>query len=223
MAPESISSKGVREGRTYRSEWRQQQAEQTRSRVVAAAAELFANDGYARTTLAKIADAAGVSPETVQGHGPKAALMISAMQHAAFGVTGEEDILALDLGRRFLAIDDCDEAMDYLVAAQTDVHERSARVMMALIGAAASDPELDRYLDDVFAGINQQIRRILTVCGDRGWLRDDLSFDEMVETAAVLSSVDSYLRITERDGWSVTAYRAWSRRMLAETIVRPAG
>ena len=110
VAPESISTKT----RTYRSELRQQQAEQTRSRVVAAAAELFAADGYARTTLAKIAAAAGVSAETVQGQGPKAALLIAAVEYAAFGVSGEENILNLDVGRQLIAIDDPLEALDFV-------------------------------------------------------------------------------------------------------------
>jgi AcrR family transcriptional regulator len=186
--------------------------------VVAAAAELFAEYGYARTTLAKIADIAGVSPETVQGHGPKAALMIAAIEYAAFGVTGEQDILKLEVGRRFLAIQDRDEALDHLVAAQTEVHQRTARLAPALIGGATADPELDRYLKGLTASINQQIRRMLGVSRDRGWLREDVSFDELVETAAVISSVDTYLRITHRDGWTVTRYRAWLRRMLAETV-----
>jgi hypothetical protein len=33
-------------------------------------------------------------------------------------------------------------------------------------------------------------------------------FDELVETAAVVCSVETYLRITQRDGWSAEAYRA---------------
>ena len=209
-----------RKGRTYRSDLRQQQAERTRERVVAAAAELFADDGYPRTTLAKIAAAAGVSPETVQGYGPKAALLMSAIELAALGVTGKESVFDLDVGRDFLAIDDLDEAIDFIVAAQTDVHERSARLMVALIGAAASDSELDRYLGDSLAGVRTQFRRVLSVSRDRGWLRDDLSLDELVETTAIIVSFDAYLRITERDGWSVAAYRGWCRRMLAETVFR---
>ena len=43
-------------------------------------------------------------------------------------------------------------------------------------------------------------------------------FDDLVETAAVLCSVETYLRITHRDGWSVDAYRAWCRRVLTETV-----
>jgi AcrR family transcriptional regulator len=170
--------------------------------------------------LAKIAAAAGVSPETVQGHGPKAALLMSAIELVALGVTGKESIFDLDVGRAFLAIDDLDEAIDFIVAAQTDVHERSARLVVALIGAAASDSELDRYLGDSLAGLRTQFRRVLSVSGDRGWLRKDVALDELVETTVIVVSFDAYLRITDRDGWSVAAYRAWCRRMLAETVFR---
>ena len=204
--------------RSYRSELRQQQAEQTRSRVVAAAAELFAADGYARTTLAKIAAAAGVSAETVQGQGPKAALLIAAAEFAGVGVSDEENLLNLDVGRQLIAIDDPREALDLVVSFVTDVHTRTAKLAPALFGGANSDPELDRYLDDFIAGINGQVRRVLDIFRDRGWLRDDVPFDELVETAAVVCSVETYLRITQRDGWSADAYRAWCRRMLAETV-----
>ena len=56
------------------------------------------------------------------------------------------------------------------------------------------------------------------MCRDRGWLRDDLPFDEIVATAAVLLSIDTFERVTRRDGWSVRRYRTWLRRMLAETV-----
>src|SRR5262245_49407030 len=96
MAPQSIEM--LPEGRakatrTYRSALRQRQAHETRLRVVAAAAELFAELGYARTTLARIAEAAGVSIETVQAQGPKATLMVAAVEYSAFGVTGDQSVL----------------------------------------------------------------------------------------------------------------------------------
>src|SRR5580693_6877695 len=167
MPPESISAKT----RMYKSELRQQQAVQTRARVVEAAAKLFAADGYARTTLAKIAAAAGVSAETVQGQGPKAALLIAAAEFAGVGVSDEENILNLDVGRQLIAIDDPQEALDFVAAVVTDVHTRTARLAPALFGGANSDPELDRYLDDFIAGINRQVRRVLDIFFDRGWLR----------------------------------------------------
>lgn len=219
MSPESISTKAAR-GRTYRSDLRQQQAEQTRSRVVAAAAELFAEHGYARTTLAKIADAAGVSPETVQAHGPKAALMIAAVEYVGVGVSGEENILNLEVGRQFIAELDRDAALDHVIAVVTEVHEKTAPLAPAVFAGAGFDPELDRYLADLTTSITKQARRVLDVWRDRGWLRDDVPFDELVETAAVICSVETFLRITRRDGWAVARYRKWCRRILAETLFR---
>jgi AcrR family transcriptional regulator len=218
MTPQSISNKGPR---GYRSELRDQQAEQTRSRVVAAAAELFASDGYARTTLAKIAAAAGVSTETVQGQGPKAALMIAAVEYAAFGVSGEEHVFNLEVGRRMLAVADRAEAADGLASMQAEIFGSIAQLAKALIGAASADPELDRFLTATLATVNLQIRRILEVYRDRGWLREDVSFDELIETTAVLCSVETHLQMTHRDGWTVAAYQAWLGRMLTESIFLP--
>jgi AcrR family transcriptional regulator len=203
----------------YKSELRQQQADQTRSRVVAAAAELFAADGYARTTLAKIAAAAGVSTETVQGQGPKAALLIAAAEFVGLGVSGEDNILNLEIGRQLIALDDPRAALDHAVSVVTGVHQRTAALAPALFGGASTDPELDRYLNEFITGITGQARRVLEVFRDRGWLRDEVPFDELVETAAVLCSVEVYLRMVHRDGWGVDAYQTWCRRMLAEAIL----
>ena len=187
-------------------------------RILITATELFATDGYTRTTLAKIAAAAGVSAETVQGQGPKAALLIAAIDYAAFGVVGEPDVFKHELGRRLLAIDDIDDALDAMVDAVTEVLERTAPLARALLGGVGTDPELERYLDDLLANIKVQNGRVLEVFRDRALIRGDIPFDEVVETSVVICSVDTYLQLTHRDGWDVDAYRAWLRRMLAETV-----
>jgi AcrR family transcriptional regulator len=200
---------------------RQQQAEQTRSRILEAAAELFAADGYARTTLAKIAARAGVSAVTVQAQGSKAALLIAAMEHTAFGVAGEENILNLDFGRKLLAIDDFAEAVDFSIATQADLLERTAHLAQALFGGAGSDAELERYKTNFLASFGLQGRRLCDICRDRGWLRTDIPYDELVQTVTVLASYETYLQIVHRGGWSVPAYRAWLRRMLEHTVYAP--
>jgi AcrR family transcriptional regulator len=218
MSPQSISEK---KPRAYRSNLRQQHAAQTRSQILTAAAELFAAEGYARTTLAKIAAKAGVSAETVQGQGPKAALLIATIEQIAFGVTGEENVFNLEVGRKLVATDGPVAAAAYLAETHADLHEQTAPLALALIGGASSDPELDEYLKDMIASINLQARRVFDVYRDRGWLRPDLAFDEIVETAAVLCSVETYQRIVQRDGWSIPAYQAWLRRILEETVFVP--
>src|SRR5262245_62208584 len=51
--------------RPYRSRLRADQAQQTRRRVLESALQLFVDRGYAGTTVAAVADHAGVSPETI--------------------------------------------------------------------------------------------------------------------------------------------------------------
>lgn len=177
-----------------------------------------ASTNAARTTLAKIAAAAGVSVETVQGQGTKAALLIAAAEFAGVGVSGEESIFALEVGRQMIASGDLQETVDLIAKAVTEIHEATAKLAPALFGGAHADAELDRYLSEFIAGINGQVRRVLTVFRDRGWLRGDVPFEELVETAAVLCSVETYIRMVHRDGWSVPAYQSWCRRMLAETV-----
>src|SRR4051812_11859590 len=59
-------SKSVNPGRRrYRSSVRAEQATLTRQRILEAATTLFVERGYASTTIAVVADAADVSPETI--------------------------------------------------------------------------------------------------------------------------------------------------------------
>jgi hypothetical protein len=37
----------------------------------------------------------------------------------------------------------------------------------------------------------------------------------------VISSLDTFIRMVHRDGWTVDAYRAWFRRMVEEVVLRP--
>ncbi len=53
--------------RRYQSRRRREQAGETRERIVRAAHDLFVSPGYGRTTIADIANTAGVAVETIYG------------------------------------------------------------------------------------------------------------------------------------------------------------
>jgi hypothetical protein len=82
------------------------------------------------------------------------------------------------------------------------------------------DPELDGYLAELIAGVGRQVRRVLDVSRERGWLRDDVPFDELVEAFCVVTSVESYVRFVLVDRRPVEAYRDFVARTVAETIFR---
>ena len=85
--------------RAYTSDLRAEQAARTRERVVRAAAEELTERGYERTTLARVAERAGVSLETVKAHGPKRALLLAAFEVMFAGSEGQESLAARPEGR----------------------------------------------------------------------------------------------------------------------------
>ena len=79
--------------RPYRSPLRAAQAETTRTAVISAASRLFADQGYAATSIEEIADAAGVSRATVfTSVGGKGALLKTALDVA---IVGDDEPISL--------------------------------------------------------------------------------------------------------------------------------
>lgn len=207
--------------RPYRSDLRQRQAEQTRRRVVQAALELFGSRGYRATTYADLAEEAGVSVKTVQEHGPKAALLQAAVEMASFGVEGEEDFFATDLGRSLLAVQDADELAVMLGGVMLAVNAPTAGVWMTFTSAANGDRDLTRVQARMLGLIRGQVENVLRWVDDHGWLRRDVPFDDLVEAACIITSVETYVRFVEQDGRSPDQYRAFVARSVRETVFIP--
>ena len=206
--------------RVYRSELRVRQAEETRRSIIDAAAELFSELGYAGTTLAKIAKRAGVSVETVQKNGPKAALIRAAVEFRSFGVEGDRDVFEIAAGQALLALSDPAEAATFAARTMLEVNSASAGVWMALTAAAHGDPELRGYFDLFLRDIRRQNSRLLGVLAERGWLRDDLDFERAVDNWEIISCVETYVRLVVGAAGEHDEYRAWFAQAVDELILR---
>jgi AcrR family transcriptional regulator len=141
--------------RTYNSEVRARAASQTRAEVLQAAAELFAEQGYARTSVAAIAKRAGVALNTVYTSvGGKPAL-IEAMVEASLA---DEEIS--------LALADIDELIDghaiiRRAAAGTGAVIRSQAVMMrVLFDNRTSEPVIAEAAERVVHRYRERLQRI---------------------------------------------------------------
>ena len=208
----------VESARPYRSDLRQRQAKETRRRVVEAALTLFGSRGYRATTDIQLAEEAGVSVKTVQEHGPKAALLQAAVELASFGVEGEEDFFATDLGRALVAVQDADELAVMFGRVMVAVNAPSAGVWMTFGSAAHGDRELTRVRVRMLALIRGQVEHVLHWVDDRGWLRRDVPFDDLVEAVCIITCVETYVRFVEQDGRSLDQYRTFVARTLRNTV-----
>lgn len=204
--------------RAYQSDLRQRQAAETRQRIIVAAAGLFSELGYASTTLARIAERAQVSVETVQKNGPKSALIRAAVEYTSFGIEGDQDIRELDVGKAFLAVTDREQVAALAAATMRRVNAASCGVWTALTCAAHGDPDLRETFLEFLVAIRRQNERMFEVFRDRGWIRSDMPFGELVDTWIVLSSVESYVRL-RASGRGDEEYAAWLERM-ARTLMR---
>lgn len=206
--------------RRYSSELRLQQAEQTRTRVVRAAADLFARWGYAAATMPMIAELAGVSTETVQVYGPKAHLLRAAVDLVSFGGGRDQPVIETEMGQQLFAARTPLEAA--VAAAEIlELANRSAHgVWLAFMEAARHDDAIADELHALIASIRAQNEQVLGAWQQLGWLRDDAPFDELVDRATMIGAVELYDRYVRLGEGTVERYRALLVGLFMASVLR---
>ena len=131
--------------RSYNSSRRALQAAQTRDDVLRAGTELFRETGWAGTTLAAIAERAGVSVETVyNGFGSKKGLLRAAIDVAVVGDTEPIPFVERPEFRAF-GEGPLEQRIATTATVTAAIHERGAALWLALVEAARSDDEVDGW------------------------------------------------------------------------------
>ncbi|MGD9894912.1 MAG: TetR/AcrR family transcriptional regulator [Dehalococcoidia bacterium] len=192
-----------------RTSYRQLQAEETKQRIARAARRLFAEQGYARTSMAAVAVAAGVANRTVYAaFGTKQAILAAICD----AWLAEADVFAL--GAQALAEPDAGRRLALVARLNRQQWERGTDVVALLDAAATTDRDVARML----AGWKAQRGRILAeiVTGIAGHLAGGL--DEAMAAAILrgLSAAEIYRELVEGAGWSADHYEQW----LAALFVR---
>lgn len=205
--------------RRYSSRLRTEQAAATRARIVAAAAELFAARGYAGTSMPEIARAAGVSTETVQSHGPKAALLRAAIDAFAFGAGRDEDPRATELGARMMTATTGVEAAALAADVLAQVNAATHGLWLAFSEAARTDDEIAEAFRQLAQGIRMQNDMMMREWVARGFARTDLGIDELIDRSVLVTSVELYDRAVRVSGLDHDAYRRLLTSMLEELVV----
>jgi AcrR family transcriptional regulator len=188
--------------RSYNSSRRTLQAAQTREEVLLAATQLFGETGWAGTTLAAIADEAGVSVETIyKGFGSKKALLRQAIDVA---IVGDAEAIPLAERPEYAALGEgtLDERIARGIALVAEIHERSAGVWRAIVEAAASDEEVDVWRVEIEGRRRLEIERSMALILGR-------EIDERtISLLWVLLGPDSYRALVVDGGLSRAGYEA---------------
>ena len=199
----------------YRSERRQLQAQATRRDILRAARWLFAERGYAATSMTDIAREAGVAVQTIYAScGTKSDLVL-----ALVDAIDEEADVAILAGLAAKS-DEPAEIISAGVRLTRQVNERCGDIISVLLsaapvdaGAAAAAEEGKRRHRDGTARSAKQLQAL-------GALRDGLSADDAAALLATLTWRPVYAELTQDHGWSFDDCERWITTVLISSILR---
>jgi AcrR family transcriptional regulator len=206
--------------RTYSSPLRADQAQRTRRKILESARGLFVDRGYARTTVAAVAEDAGVSPETIYVTlGGKRGLLEGVMD-----ITGPHDSAAEDdtWWDMVAHLPGAAERLEKMVEYSCRILARTRPIHAIIRGAADKEPfaaELGRRL--MAERLANQTERIRRYFGDA--LRPGLTVAEAGERYCALASPELYHVLTVELGWTAEQHRAWLTQLLRTELLAPDG
>jgi AcrR family transcriptional regulator len=183
--------------RPYDSPRRREAAEATRVGIAGAARSLFAEQGWAATTVRDIARLAEVSEPTIYnvfgGKGGLVLALLDELEADADVVQAREEILT--------AAGDPPAQLAALVGFDRRLFERGGDIMLLVREAGRTVPELaDIYTESRHRGRGAQ--HVIFGAWPEGTLRPDIDLDMACDIYASISSVDAYRTLSDERGWS---------------------
>jgi AcrR family transcriptional regulator len=201
----------------YHSSLRAEQARQTRLRIRQAARELFAQKGFAATTIDAIATHAGVSSATVYAAFESKAGIVSAMLEDL-----EETVDIGGLLQEVFTEPDPRRQLRLFVAAHCALFEGGADILRAAMQAAQS-PEVAAMAERGDANRRGVINQLVRQWKQVGALRPGLTVADAGDRMWLLTTVGGYLTAVDRLGWSSERYDSWLADILEAEILVESG
>lgn len=191
-------------------------AARTRVRILDAARLLLEEHGYHAVGLEAVAEAAGVSRQSIYLHfGSKANLLLALVAHV------DEDeglpVLADAVERAPTAVEAIHRFVD-LVATLTPRVYRTAAV---LDSARLEAPEAEAAWTDRMASRRRRCGGLVSRLADEGRLASEWSRDEAADFMWAVSGMGVWEDLVVHRGWSSTRFRRHLRDVLEQALVAP--
>jgi AcrR family transcriptional regulator len=206
----------VNSRRKYRSPLREEAALRGQQAVIAAAADLFVEQGYGRTTIDQIAERARVSRPTVFAVGSKAHLLALARRAAIGGESamGNEPEFA-----QILATPDATELLHRFAGLTSGIARRWAPLQAVLAEAAASDPSLTELQQASRDDMYGCARRVVAALRSLGSLRAGLEPKAAADVLWLLIDPSQYRRLVTERHWSHRAFQRWQADAMTRLLL----
>lgn len=188
--------------------------EDTRNRLLDAAAAEFGAHGYAGATVTRLAAAAGVSVQTLYlAWGSKRALLRGYMERALAGDAASPE----DAAARFAGLPPRDRLTE-LAALVAEVADRAATGWRLYRDASAVDPEIASDWNELQMLRHRLFSRILADI-PIGALAGGLTPERAVDTAWAIASPESHDLLVYRLRYRLDEFRDWMSRTLIVAVL----
>jgi AcrR family transcriptional regulator len=203
--------------RRYNSAGRRAAAARRRTAIIEAATRLFLADGYAATTMAAVARAAGVATETVYATvGTKPELFRLLTETAISGTSQPVPVLQRDYIQALRAEPTGRGKLQIYATAITAIQQRMAPLYRTVAQAAATEPALTQVWQQLLARRAQNMPLLIEDLESASALRNGLTRREAADTVWAVNSTEIYVLMTETRGWDAEHYQHW----LTDTLCR---
>ncbi|GLY29192.1 TetR family transcriptional regulator [Kineosporia sp. NBRC 101731] len=196
--------------RTYRSDLRGQQAEDTRRRILEVAAGKFAQDGYAATSVRQLAVAAGVSVNTLYAIGGKPEIFLKALVQV---IDDEEGARLVDRPEVVDLFAVAEPVLNQVLVAQaaliTAANDRSAKLWAAFEEGANTDAYLAVAYGQEAEKMRADSRRGLDRLVRAGICAAPADPDRTADLLWAAGHPRNYDVLVRQAGWAPTDFQEW--------------
>lgn len=208
---ESVNSQ-----RRYASPMREEQARETRLRILSAAKNLFLQHGYVPTTIAGIAREAGVATQTVYvAFGTKRAILMTVVGEAIGGDAQQIGMLERAGPQRMREEPDQCRQLRMIAQGIRKVLDRAGSLFDVMRAAAAADAEIYAGYTELQEQRRHNMARIVGWIVANGSLKPGLTEGEAADILWTLTSADVHRMLRSERGWTADQYEKW----LAESLI----
>lgn len=180
-----------------RSTRRERQAQATRRDIIAAARRLFAERGYAATSVAQIAEEAGVAVQTIYDSlGSKRAIALALVDLI------DEEGGVLEMIPVIMGEIDPRRLVGHQVHLNRLLNERCDDLLRVLRATAPLEPDVAAVLSEGYGRQRSGAKQVVSRLAAMGALQPDLAPDVAAAYMAVLTSGETYETFTQVYGWS---------------------
>lgn len=211
----------VKSTRRYDSPLRREQAARTRRQILATAKECFERDGYAATSMAAIASAAGVSLKTVYLVFDTKPGLLRALWHLL--LRGEEDSVPVGEQRWYQEVlDEPDPERQLRLNARNSlvVKTRAGAILEVIRDAASADPEIAVLWGRIQTEFHANQRAIVQSIAGKHVLAPGLDVAAATDILWALNHPTLYSLLARERRWSNKRYEKWLGDLFCAQLLR---